>query len=193
MKPILLLLALATFAFPQEDAVTDLTDKSGRTITARILKIENETVEILRASDEEPFSIPLARLDEASREAAITIDSAINPRVVKVSNLVIKKVGGKFRYFFDIRNLTPEPFEGKVEITLLNAMAGITNGSEIFATRKPMEPGLGFVGFIQAGTGPKQIHGDASVAQFAYIVYGKDGKEIRRARGTLSAKFEDLD
>ena len=110
---------------------------------------------------------------------------------IVVCSPIVKRVNGKFRYFFDIRNYGPKPFLGTVEISLLNKMKGVTNGKESFQTSQPIPMNLGQSAYMDAHTGPERFHGDACVAAFSWRVV-VDGNQIKTGAGPISAKFEEL-
>lgn len=111
---------------------------------------------------------------------------------IAVTNQIVKKVNGKYRYFFDIRNHDFEPFEGDVSITLFtdelkNALAGDT-----FSTNQPIEPDLGSSEYIDANTGPVSVHGGSGITKFKYVVK-KDENVVGSGDGIITDKFEDVD
>ena len=111
---------------------------------------------------------------------------------IVVTSQIVKKVDGKYRYFFDIRNHDFEPFEGDVSITLFtdelkNALVGDT-----FSTNQPMEPDLGSSEYIDANTGPVSVHGGSGITKFKYVV--KKGEDVvGSGDGIITDKFEDVD
>jgi len=167
----------------------DLVDKRGRSLSVEVVSITDEDAKVRRVSDESEFVIKLESLSEASVEKLKAIKA--EKEQVKVTSLIVKKVDGKFRYFFDIRNYTDKPFEGAVELVLHNKMEGVTNGSESFATKQPIQSGLGTVVFFDAFTGPSSVHGDASVVAFSYTVT-IDGAAVFSGAARISDKLEDL-
>lgn len=114
-----------------------------------------------------------------------------------IQNLIVKRVtvdgflgkGTRFRYFFAVRNNGLSPFNGNIDITLLNKMPGVTNGKKQFQCA--IQPRLQQVGYIDAHTGPERFHGDASVAGFLYVAT-VSGVVVAQGRGTITSKFEDL-
>jgi hypothetical protein len=110
---------------------------------------------------------------------------------IRVTSLIVKHVGGKYRYFFDIRNYDKTPFSGEVTITLTNQQPGRTNGTETFSTTKPMLPGLGTVVDMDAHTGPPNVHGDAGVVGFRFEAM-VNRESVARGSGRISEKYEDL-
>jgi hypothetical protein len=69
--------------------------------------------------------------------AAPATATPVSPLDVRVTSQIVKRIpGGKFRYFFDVRNFDQRPCAGDVVIYLLNRQPGITNGSETFSTKR---------------------------------------------------------
>lgn len=111
---------------------------------------------------------------------------------IVVTSQIVKKVDGKCRYFFDIRNKDTENFEGGVTIALFtnelkNRLAGDT-----FNTTKPIEPELGTVVYTDANTCPASIHGANGITKFTYTV-NVNNAEVNKGEGAISDEFEDLD
>jgi hypothetical protein len=179
----------------------ELIDLQGRKITAEILSGNQDTAMIRRTkgSESKDYSLDLKTLSEASREyvlAELARIEAEKPKGVMVSSLIVKRVkasplGGTFRYFFDIRNYGPEAFAGSVEITLNNSQKGVRNGKDVFTMTQPLHVNLGTTQSIDAHTGPREIHGDWSVAGYSWKVM-VDGKQVGSGSGDISAKYEDL-
>lgn len=194
MKPLFLLL-LACLAASAETMT--LTDKKGREIKASVIAVWPDGVTLKKADGTEhvvDFSTLSDASVEAIRKASIDAsrkaEEASRPAGVSVSHLVTKLVGDKYRYFFMIRNNSPTPWTGKVEITLLNTQPGITNGVGKFESSKPMIQQGGSVVFFDAHTGPASVHGDWSVAGFSYVVKNQDDTEAPAIQGALGAKTE---
>jgi hypothetical protein len=111
---------------------------------------------------------------------------------VRVTSQIVKRdPGGKFRYFFDIRNSDAQPISGGVTIWLLNKQPGIVNNRDTFSATRPMQPKLVTSVYLHANTGPAQFHGDYSVEGYRYEVK-VDGKTVAAGEGKLSTQFEDL-
>lgn len=164
----------------------DLTDRSGRAIRIEAVERTGDLLTVRQASGK-IGTVKISTLSDASKQV---VDQAFPLRVV-VTSLIVKKVGRKFRYFFDIRNQTSEPWDGTVEITLVNATPGLTNGSEKFRPEGAIQPGLGNAVFSDAWTGPARIHGEAAVTSFRYVVRQANGTEFSGS-GPISPKFEQL-
>lgn len=113
------------------------------------------------------------------------------PFNIEVTSQIVKKVDGKYRYFFDIRNKDTKSFDGKVTINLLKAN-GNKLGSTTIDEDKSIEPNLGIARFIDANTGPAPIYNaDLAITKFTYEVK-IDNKVVKSGEGVISDKFEDL-
>ena len=164
-----------------------ITDTQGRTIQAEVISIQNGNVSVKKEGTKN-FDIPLAKLSEASRKTVET-EIAKNSGVF-VTSLIVKHVGSKYRYFFDIRNKGPEDWSGSVTIAIANKR--VTNGEETFKSKLPFSSGMGYFGFIEVFTGPASVHGDDGVVSFRYSVTDATGKQINTGTGDISTKLEDL-
>jgi len=111
---------------------------------------------------------------------------------IDVTSQIVKKVDGKYRYFFDIRNNDTKDFEGSVTITLFNNLYATPLGSGTFDTSKPMEPKLGTSVHFDINTGPVSEHGETGITKFKFIV-NKNKQQINDGEGLVSSKYEDLD
>lgn len=116
------------------------------------------------------------------------VQATAEPVEVAVTSQIVKVVGGKHRYFFDIRNQDDQPFSGSVEIELLG-----TNGNVIYAdtftTNQPIQPGVGTSQFVEASTGPRSVHGDSGVVSYRYTV-SVGGSTVKTGEGAISTKIE---
>lgn len=111
---------------------------------------------------------------------------------VEVASQIVKKVDGKYRYFFDIRNNDTKDFEGDVSITLYNELQKSTLGGDTFSTTRAIEPTLGTSQYIDIYTGPVSVHGENGISKFKFIVK-KNGEIVSEGEGQITKKFEDLD
>lgn len=109
---------------------------------------------------------------------------------IEVTNQIVKKVDGKYRYFFDIRNKDTKDFNGSVTIQLITA-EGQKISSETFNTTKPIVPGLGTSQYIEARTGPVAIHGSSGYAKYTYEVKIDSGT-VKAGEGSITDQYEDL-
>jgi len=110
---------------------------------------------------------------------------------VVATSQIVKKVDGKFRYFFDIRNIDTKNFEGSVSITVYNNLQSSALGGDTFKTNKPIEPKLGTSVYFDINTGPTSVHGENGITKFKYVVK-KDNQIINEGEGVISSKLEDL-
>lgn len=133
-----------------------------------------------------PNSQPVA----APAQPVVTnFDKLAEPFDIRVTSVIVKKVDGKFRYFFDLRNHDSKPFDGSVKITLKNTRPEITNGRETFDTKSPIQPSNGTSVFFDVNTGPRSIHGDSSVESFEFVATIKK-QVVAEGRGEITSKIE---
>lgn len=110
---------------------------------------------------------------------------------IVVTSQIVKKVDGKYRYFFDIRNKDTKNFEGSVSIAVYNGLQNSPLGGETFKTNKPIEPNLGTSVYFDIFTGPTSVHGENGISKFKYVVR-KDDQTVNEGEGVISSKFENL-
>ncbi len=111
---------------------------------------------------------------------------------IVVTSQIVKKVDGKYRYFFDIRNKDTKPFEGSVSIALFTSELKNPIAGDAFNTTKAIEPELGTSVNTDANTGPQSVHGANGIIKFTYTV--KKGNDVvNTGEGTITDKFEDVD
>jgi len=111
---------------------------------------------------------------------------------IVVTSQIVKKIDGKHRYFFDIRNKDTKPFEGSVTITLYKNGQDSPLAGDTFNTNKAIEPELGTSVYADAHTGPPSVHGANGISKFKYVV--KKGIEVvNSGEGEITDKFEDVD
>lgn len=127
---------------------------------------------------------------EAGKKAGSEQAQAEKINVV-VESQIIKKVDGKYRYFFDIRNKDIKNFEGDVSITVYNGLQDSPLGGDTFKTNKAIEPNLGTSVYFDIFTGPTSVHGENGISKFKYVVK-KDGQTINEGEGVISSKVENL-
>lgn len=108
-----------------------------------------------------------------------------------VTSQIVKKVDGKYRYFFDIRNKDTKDFEGSVSITVYNDLQSSALGGDTFKTNKPIEPKLGTSVYFDINTGPTSVHGENGITKFRYVVK-KDDQIINEGEDVISSKLENL-
>lgn len=173
MKTPAILLSLALIFIAAASAeVHDLTSKDGRKIRAEIIPKTRNAIEIVREDNGKSFILTLDELSPESRKLADSIIDETLPKGFHAYSIRVKKVEGKYRYFFLLKNHGPGVWEGKVKITLHNKVEGLTNGSDVFTSKAPIADGGGTTVFIDSRTAPDaaQVHGDAHVAWYSYDV-----------------------
>lgn len=111
---------------------------------------------------------------------------------IVVTSQIVKRVGGKHRYFFDIRNKDTKPFEGSVTISLFTDNLKNPIAGDTFDTTRAIEPELGTSVYADANTGPTSVHGENGITKFKYTVK-KGDQVVNTGEGTISEKFENLD
>lgn len=120
--------------------------------------------------------------------ASEVVQATAEPVEVAVISQTVKAVGGKHRYFFDIRNQDDQPFSGSVKIELVG-----TDGNRIyedtFTTSQPIQPGVGTSQFVEASTGPRSVHGDSGVVSYRYTATS-NGSVVKTGEGAISTKLE---
>ncbi len=110
---------------------------------------------------------------------------------VVVKSLIVKKVDGKFRYFFDIRNNGTEDFNGEVSIYLYNNKQSLELGRDTFKTEYPINPKLGNYVWIEINTGTPLIHGEFGITKFKYEIK-VDNIITKSEEDVISKKYENL-
>lgn len=113
---------------------------------------------------------------------------APEPTEIVVTSQIVKSIGSKYRYFFDIRNKDTKPFNGSVSINLVNA-EGDSVYDRTFSTDTAIAPELGNSVYFDASTGPTSVHGSYGVKTFTYTV--KVGNDVvKNGSGIISSKLE---
>lgn len=112
---------------------------------------------------------------------------------IVVTSQIIKKVGKKYRYFFDIRNKDTEPFKGIVRISLYNAENTFITEQSFSSDQLnagQIESELGMSRYIDANTGPKEIHGVNGISEYKYDVL-INKQVVRQGEGDITSNIED--
>lgn len=139
----------------------------------------------------------MADARKATISATLTSAPTSTPKPVEkynivVTNQIVKKVDGKYRYFFDIRNHDTKEFEGSVSILLFTDELKNEIAGDAFDTKAPIEAELGASVYTDANTGPVSVHGIDGITKFKYIVR-KDNQVVNSGEGRITDEFEDLD
>lgn len=116
------------------------------------------------------------------------VQATAEPMDVEVTSQIVKVVGGKYRYFFDIRNQDDKPFSGSVKIELVGTDGKIIY-DDTFTTNQPIQPGVGTSQYVEASTGPVSVHGEYGVASFKYTATS-NGSTVKTGEEAISNKFE---
>lgn len=118
------------------------------------------------------------------------VEQPIEPFEISVASQIVKKVDGKFRYFFDIRNKDKKDFNGEVSITLYNEKQNSALGKNTFKTKMPLVPEFGNSAYVDINTGPISQHGELGITKFKYEVK-IDNKVVKSGEGKITDKYED--
>lgn len=111
---------------------------------------------------------------------------------VVVTSQIVKKVNGKYRYFFDIRNKDVDSFEGTVSILLYKNGQERELAGDSFNTKAPIESEIGTSVYVEAFTGPISEHGADGIVKFKYTVR-KDNNVVNSGEGVISESYEDTE
>lgn len=131
-----------------------------------------------------------ARLNEpeVSQEEPKTIEKFD----ITVTSQIVKRVDGKCRYFFDVRNQDTKDFGGSVLISVYSDSIKSPLSSITFTARNPISPSLGHSVSLDASTCPPSIHGADGMTRYTYEV-NIENSIVTKGEGRLTEKFEDLD
>jgi len=137
-------------------------------------------------------SIYLAKAKQDSVNAASNqIETPSQRTSITVTSEIVKKVDGKFRYFFDIRNKGETAFEGTVKIWCITDDENF-KFDDSFKTNKPIESGLGTSQYIELNTGTTSTHGANGISKYRYeVIVNSD--VVQRGGGEITSEFENLD
>lgn len=123
-------------------------------------------------------------------EVSPTVSQKIRPQI-EVTSVIVKDIGKKYRYFFDIRNKGKSPFAGSVTISFYilgrELEVGAFNTDELNGGQ--LEPGLGMSRYIDMNTGPEEVHGEFGISKFSYKVF-VEGEELGAGQGNITSKLE---
>lgn len=107
---------------------------------------------------------------------------------ITVTNLINKKIDGKCRYFFNIRNEDSSDFTGSVTIDIFTSSARIAGDK--FTSTQPTRPQGGSSVYFDANTCPTAGGGNA--IKFSFKIE-ENNQTINSGEAGLTDKFEDLD
>ena len=109
------------------------------------------------------------------------------PMSITVRSVKVKKIGSEWRYFFDVRNNSQEPFNGSAEISLSSSEH--TFGGTVFNVTKTLAPGVGASVYVDAYTGPTAAYGSSAITGFNYVVTA-GGYKLAQGSGRIAGGFE---
>lgn len=115
----------------------------------------------------------------------------VQTKRIDVTSQIVRKVDGKYRYFFDIRNNDTSEFNGSVTISLYTSKLKNPLGKESFNTTKPIGVGLGDSVYFDINTGPVSEHGENGITKYSYSVLS-DGVEVNKGEGLISSDFKNI-
>lgn len=143
-----------------------------------------------------PTAKPSSPRPTVANQVAITQATAtpqpIEKLKIDITSQIVKKINGKYRYFFDIRNNDSKDFLGSVTISLYNNKQESPLGKDTFTTNQTIGPKLGNSVSIDINSGPISQHGENGITKYRFVVQS-DGKEVNSGEGEISNKFENSD
>jgi hypothetical protein len=107
---------------------------------------------------------------------------------ISVASQAVKMVGGKYRYFFNIRNNDTNPFVGDVNIAIVNT-ENKSVYDRTFSASQPIASGIGNSVYFDANTGPTSVHGAYGVQTYSYTAK-VGGQIVKTGSGSISAIVE---
>lgn len=109
---------------------------------------------------------------------------------IEVTNAIVKKVDGKYRYFFDIRNKDTKDFDGSIKIQLVTG-DNVKLSSDTFTTDRPLKPNLGITRYVEANTGPTATNGETGYTKFIFELR-QNNQIVGTGEGAITGKYENL-
>lgn len=110
---------------------------------------------------------------------------------IEITSMVVKKVEGKYRYFFNIKNIGEATFTGDVRINLINAEKTLISGQDFRAKDAPIEVGVNKSVYLNASTGPVSVHGQNGIKQYQFNVF-KGFDKLDSQTKDITDKLENL-
>lgn len=104
---------------------------------------------------------------------------------ISVTSQNIKQVDGKYRYFFNIKNNDDKSFVGDINIDLISAEGNSIYGKDF--KDASIDAGIGKNIYIDANTGPVQVHGANGISSFEFTA-SKEGQVIKSGNGSIIAQ-----
>ena len=109
---------------------------------------------------------------------------------ITVSSQMVKKVGGKYRYLFDISNHDSKSFTGSATISLYNNKQQTSLGQDTFDMTQPLQSGSGSAVYFDIDTGPASQQGTYGITYFKYTII-VDGQQVNAGEGQITGNYED--
>lgn len=131
-------------------------------------------------------------VDNTSPKPTTELTKSVERVNVVVTSQMIKKVDNKYRYFFDIRNQDSKSFEGSVTISLYREKSKNVLTSDTFTTKSLIKPDLSTAVYLDANTGPTNVHGEYGLTKYKYEVKA-NSVVVNSGEGELTDKFENSD
>jgi predicted nucleic acid-binding Zn ribbon protein len=146
--------------------------------------VEKETRIEEKVIEPEQKVTPPEKKSVKKTEKPVVVDSYN----IAIKSIIIKQVGRKYRYFFDIRNNSSNDFNGDIGITISNNLGDSFSNS----FSGSISEGLGSSVYIDLYTGPPSVHGgDSGMSKYSYIVK-KNGRKIGSGEGRITSDLEEF-
>ena len=137
------------------------------------------------------------REKEAKKQAEQAAEQAAKQVADKlvVTSTTVKKVNGRYQYWFDVQNTSDKPVTGLIDVTLVVKKAGYNLAGGGTIDLKDLQPGLHQVGYREEKVGTSEAFGDSAVKGFSYKIYlqSPKGKNYEYPEKTITTKYEDTD
>jgi hypothetical protein len=137
-----------------------------------------------------PPATPLPTLTGTPPSSPIPTPGPVETFHMTVSSQMVKKVGEKYRYLFDVRNHDSKNFEGSITISLYNEKQQQPLDKETFDTSEPIQPGLGSIVYFDVNTGPVSQQGENGISHFTYTII-VNGQQVNTGEGHITDKYQD--
>ena len=138
------------------------------------------------------FGIFIAKSIDSGVNSYVTNSRDLVPGIpldISVTSQIVKDMGDKCRYFFDIRNNDNSSFSGSITIELYNEL-GRRVWYETFETSSPIESNTGKSVYTDANTCPTSIHGEYGISTYKFEVE-VGNRIVKTEEGRITSSFED--
>ncbi len=109
---------------------------------------------------------------------------------VTVTSQMVKKIGRKYCYIFDILNNDSQSFDGRVTIALYNDRQPTPLGQQTFNMTQLLQPGFGSIVYFDIPTGPISQQSSNGITHFQYTIL-VNGQEANMGGGQITDQYED--